>query len=300
MRILLFGKDGQIGSRLQHSLAPIGNILALGRKELDLANLEGLQRRLNAACPDIIVNAAAFTDVERAEIEPARARAINCDAVEVMAQYAVQNGASLVHYSTDYVFNGKKESPYTENDVTAPLNVYGVTKCDGEMVVRSTQCRHLILRTSWIYSSSGTNFARTILRLAHERDTVQVVDDQIGSPTSARLIADITADILKRIAHREWPMNFDGTFHVTASGYTSWYGFARFLIEEGHRAGMKLKCWPEGIRAVKSSEYETAAERPMNSRLSTEKMLRVFGVQLPPWTEDASRLVSELTESTIQ
>ena len=299
MKILLLGKDGQVGSWLRHSLAPIGNILAFGRNELDLENLVGLQRRLTAACPDIIVNAAAYTDVERAEIEPARARAINCDAVAVMAQYAVQNGAGLVHYSTDYVFDGKKDTPYLEQDVPAPLNVYGATKRDGEIAIRSAQCHHLILRTSWIYSSNGTNFARTILRLAHERETLQVIDDQIGAPTTARLVADVTTDILMRLSHRDWPMDLDGTFHVTASGATSWYGFARLLIEEGHRVGMKLRCWPEGITAVKTGEYKTAAERPLNSRLSTEKMFRVFGVRLPLWTEDVCRTLSKLAEGTI-
>ncbi len=300
MKILLLGKDGQIGSRLRDSLASIGNILAFGRNELDLENPSGLQRELEAARPDIIVNAAAYTDVERAEMEPGRARAVNCDAVALMANYAAQNGAGLVHYSTDYVFDGKKDTPYVEQDIAAPLNVYGATKRDGETAVRSARCRHLILRTSWIYSSGGRNFARTILRLAHEHDTMQVIDDQIGSPTTARLVADVTTDILKRLPYRDWPMDLDGTFHVTASGDTSWYGFARLLVEEGHRTGMKLRCWPEGITAVKSREYKTAAARPLNSRLSTERILRVFGVQLPLWTDDVCWTLSELAEGTTE
>jgi dTDP-4-dehydrorhamnose reductase len=300
MKILLLGKDGQIGSRLQHSLASIGDILAFGRKQLDLENLSSLQRELEATHPNIIVNAAAYTDVERAEVEPARARAVNCDSVALMANYAAQYGAGLVHYSTDYVFDGKKDTPYVEQDTMAPLNVYGATKRDGETAIRSAQCRHLILRTSWIYSSSGTNFARTILRLAHERDTLEVVDDQIGAPTTARLVAEVTTDILKRLPHHEWPMDSGGTFHLAAAGATSWHGFARLLVEEGHRIGMKLRCRPEGITAAKSREHKTAAERPLNSRLSTEKLLRVFGERLPLWTEGVCRTLSELTGGAIK
>jgi dTDP-4-dehydrorhamnose reductase len=299
VKILLIGKDGQIGSRLRHSLAPIGNVLAFGRNDLDLTDLTVLQERLDAARPDIIVNAAAYTDVDRAELEPAFARAINCDAVALMATYAARKGAGLVHYSTDYVFDGKKDAPYVEQDSTAPLNVYGATKRDGEIAVRSANCRHLILRTSWIYSSVGSNFARTILRLARERDTLQVVDDQIGSPTSARLVAGITTDILMRLTHHGWPKDIDGTFHVTASGATSWYGFAQLLVEEGHRMGMKLRCLPEGITAVKSARYKTAAERPLNSRLSTEKILGVVGGQFPMWAEDARMTLSELARGAI-
>lgn len=295
MRVLLLGKDGQIGSRLQHSLAPIGKIFALGRDNLDLENFENLQSTLEIYQPDVIVNAAAYTNVENAEVESTRAHNINCRAVAIMARYGRENEILLVHYSTDYVFDGRKAAPYVEEDATAPLNTYGLTKRDGELAIRAEQCRHLIFRTSWVYSSVGSNFARAILNLARERDTLQVVADQVGSPTSARLIAHSTANILKRLKRSDWPADAEGTFHLTASGATSWWGFARLLVQEGHRQGIKLQCSPERVMALKSLEYDTAVERPANSCLSTQKILGMFGLSLPLWSDEICRTVSDIS-----
>jgi dTDP-4-dehydrorhamnose reductase len=292
----LLGKNGQIGSRLQRSLAMIGEIVALGRSQLDLKNFGVLQSTFESYRPDVIVNAAAYTNVEHAEAESARAHRINSGAVAVMARYAARNDILLVHYSTDYVFDGKKQGPYVEQDATAPLNVYGMTKRDGEEAIRAGQCRHLILRTSWVYSSVRANFARAILNLARERDVLHVVADQVGSPTSARLVADSTAEILARLKRAGWPANAEGTYHLTASGTTSWHGFAGLLVHEAHCCGMKLRCSPERVMAIKSAEYQTAVERPANSHLSTQKVRGIFGLSLPNWSDEARAMVSEFSE----
>jgi dTDP-4-dehydrorhamnose reductase len=296
VRILLFGKNGQIGSRLQGPLSTIAEVVAVGRSQLDLENFANLQSILESHQPDVIVNAAAYTNVERAEVDSTRAHNINCGAVKVMARYAAREGIVLVHYSSDYVFDGKKQEPYSEQDATSPLNVYGATKRDGEDAIRSEQCRHLILRTSWVYSSRGANFANAILDLARERDVLHVVADQIGSPTSARLVAQSTADILTHLRRSSWPKDADGTYHLAASGATSWYGFARLLVREAHRLGVKLRCSPERVIAINSTEYATRVKRPANSRLSTEKVLKAFGLSLPNWSNEVPPMVSDFAK----
>ncbi|MDD5299540.1 MAG: dTDP-4-dehydrorhamnose reductase [Gallionella sp.] len=298
MKILLFGKNGQVGWELQRSLAPLGELVALerGSRELcgDLTDLDGLARTIRAVSPDVIVNAAAHTAVDKAESEAELARAINALAPGVLAREAKRSNAWLIHYSTDYVFDGSGDQPWRETDATAPLNVYGSTKLEGEQLIRQAGCRHLIFRTSWVYGTRGGNFAKTMLRLVQERDSLSVVDDQIGAPTGADLLADVTAHAI-RAARPE----LSGLYHLAAAGETSWHGYASFVIDFARRTSMPLKVAPDAIQPVPTSAFPTVAKRPLNSRLDTAKLQSTFGLTLPVWQNGVTRMLSEILDKQL-
>jgi len=289
--ILLTGSQGQLGFELRRSLAPLGRVSAVDRARCDLADAAQVRALMQTVRPDIVVNAAAYTAVDRAETEAELAFAVNAEAPGVLAEEAARSGALLVHYSTDYVFDGRKDSPYCENDATAPLSVYGRSKLAGEQAVLERATAALVLRTSWVAGAHGTNFARTILTLARQRDTLRVVADQTGAPTTAALIADVTAQILGRHwldADRErFPA---GLYHLAAAGETSWHGYATTVLRHAAAAGIALTVSPERIEPIPASAYATAAARPANSRLDTTKLRQAFGIHLPDW-EDSVRLL---------
>jgi dTDP-4-dehydrorhamnose reductase len=299
MKILLLGKNGQVGWELQRSLAPLGELIALdsSSRELcgDLTDLEGIARTVRAIAPDVIVNAAAHTAVDKAESETGRARTINALAPGVLAQEAQRANAWLVHYSTDYVFDGNGEKPWLESDATAPLNVYGATKLEGEQLIARSGCRHLIFRTSWVYGARGGNFAKTMLRLACERDSLSVIDDQVGAPTGADLLADITAHAIRTAQLRP---EVSGLYHLVAGGETSWHGYAGFVIDFARRAGIPLKVAQDVIKAVPTSAFPTPAKRPHNSRMDTTKLQRTFDLHLPQWQAGVERMLSEVLEKS--
>lgn len=282
--ILVTGRDGQIGWELQRSLLPLGRIVAPARADFDLADPAQMRGAVREIRPDIIINAAAHTAVDQAESEPGAAFALNAVAPGVLAEEAARCGALLVHYSTDYVFDGAKATPYDEDDAPAPLNVYGRSKLEGERAVRAAGGDHLILRTSWVYAARGRNFLRTVLRLAGEREELKVVADQIGAPTWARLIAEATAAILGCArGERQRGQFVGGVFHLTAAGETSWYGFAAALtdaLRAGSAAGdLRLR----RLAPVTTAEYPLPAPRPLNSRLCTDRVRQRFGLTLPDW-----------------
>lgn len=295
MKILLFGKNGQVGWELQRSLAPLGELVAPGHadKELcgDLANPAGIAQTVRAVAPDVIVNAAAYTAVDKAESEPELARTINALTPGVLAEEARKGNAWLIHYSTDYVFDGSGDQPWREDDAPAPLNVYGATKLEGEQLIRQSGCRHLIFRTSWVYGARGVNFAKTMLRLAQERDALKVIDDQIGAPTGAELLADVTSHAVRTALQRP---EVSGLYHVVAGGEVSWHGYARFVLDFARQAGVTLKVPPEAIEAVPTTAFPTPARRPRNSRMNTASFRKAFGLNLPPWQTGVTRMLSEL------
>lgn len=298
MKILLLGKNGQLGWELQRALAPLGEVIALDRQGSeglvgDLANLQGLANTIRKLEPDFIVNAAAYTAVDKAESEPELARTINALAPGVLAQEAQRCGAWLIHYSTDYVFDGSGNNPWVETDVTAPLSVYGATKLAGEQAIQSSGCRHLIFRTSWVYGARGGNFAKTMLRLAQERESLSVIDDQIGAPTGAELLADVTAHAVCTVNSQP---ELAGLYHLAASGETSWHGYASFVIDFARRAGLELKIAPNGIAPVPTTAYPLPARRPLNSRLDTRKLCDSFGLNLPHWQAGVERMLNEILE----
>ncbi len=294
MKILLFGSQGQVGFELQRSLAGLGQVIACDRTMVDLEDLTTLEAFIRSNKPTVIINAAAYTQVDKAEQETALAEKINATAPGVMAKIAKELNSLLIHYSTDYIFNGNQTDPYNETDPIDPVNIYGKTKAQGEALIRAAGCRHLILRTSWVYAAHGYNFARTILNLAKQRGSLNIVADQIGVPTSAELIADITAFMLYRIQWDPAFSDFQGdTFNLTAQGSTSWYGFASYLIAHAHHVGMNLKVTPDKITAISTTQYPTPAKRPANSLLSTKKISTQFGLQLPPWQWHADRFLSQ-------
>ena len=297
MKILLFGKNGQVGWELQRSLAPLGELVAVdsSSKELcgDFTDPEGVARTVLAVAPDVIVNAAAHTAVDKAESEPELARTINALAPGVLAREAKKTNAWLVHYSTDYVFDGGGEKPWLESDATAPLNVYGTTKLEGERLILQSGCRHLIFRTSWVYGARGGNFAKTMLRLASERDSLSVINDQVGAPTGADLLADVTAHALRTAQLRP---DVSGLYHLVAGGETTWHGYAGFVIDFARRAGIPLKVAQDAIKAVPTSAFPTPAKRPHNSRMDTTKLKRTFDLYLPQWQTGVERMLSEVLE----
>ncbi|MCY1342237.1 dTDP-4-dehydrorhamnose reductase [compost metagenome] len=296
-RILLLGANGQVGWELRRSLAPLGELIACDRQRCDLSDLQQLAERVRTEKPDIIVNAAAHTAVDKAESDAANARRVNAEAVAVLAAAAHDLDALLVHYSTDYVFDGSGSAPFEEESATGPLNVYGQTKLEGEQAIRNSRCRHLIFRTGWVYAARGSNFARTMLRLAKEREELKVVADQIGAPTSAELIADVTALILHRLQHdADLAAHAQGTYHLVASGETSWHGYAQFIVREAIRLGIALRTRPEHILPIGTAEYPLPARRPANSRLCNRKLQRTFGLTLPHWEYHVLRMLEELAE----
>lgn len=294
-RILLLGKNGQVGWELQRALAPLGDVIALDRHGQsglsgDMADVDGLRRTVCELKPDVIVNAAAYTAVDRAEEEHELATLINAEAPAVLAKEAKELGALLVHYSTDYVFDGSVDVPWQETDAPGPVNQYGASKLAGERHIQSSGCRHLIFRTSWVYAARGNSFLSTMARLMRERDALQVIDDQLGAPTGAELIADVTAHAIRQTRHDE-PL--EGLYHLVASGETSWHGFATFIAECLQRQGIKIQATPERITPIPTSEWPTPAARPLNSRLATTKLERAFGLTLPPWQNGVERAVAE-------
>ncbi|EKT4523089.1 dTDP-4-dehydrorhamnose reductase [Pseudomonas putida] len=295
MKILLLGKDGQVGWELQRSLAPLGEVLALNSRSEsycgDLADLPGLARTVQDWAPDVIVNAAAYTAVDKAESEREQAFRVNAEAVGVLAQAAAASGALLVHYSTDYVFPGQGVTPWQETDEVGPLNVYGESKLAGEQAIQASGCKHLIFRTCWVYAARGNNFARTMLRLATERDTLGVIDDQFGAPTGAELIADVTAHAIVAARH---DVALSGLYHLAAAGETTWCGYARFVLEHAAAAGVVLKVSAEAVNALTTDAYPTPAKRPANSRLDTHKLEKAFGLRLPEWQQGVARMLTEI------
>lgn len=290
MKILLFGKNGQVGWELQRSLAPLGTLVALDRHDAggDLSQPQAVAERIMQERPQVIVNAAAYTAVDKAENDTALCRTINTTAVQAMAQAAASVGALLVHYSTDYVFNGAGQKPWLETDPTGPLNVYGQTKLDGEQAIAASGCQHLTLRTSWVYGSRGGNFAKTMLRLAQEREQLQVINDQHGAPTGADLIADVSAHAIR--ATLADPA-LAGLYHLVAAGETTWHAYASYCIQQAREAGVAIKVPADQVRAVPTSAFPTPAQRPHNSRLSTTKLQQQFGLQLPHWQQGVQRLL---------
>ncbi len=296
MKILLLGKNGQVGWELQRSLAPLGELVALdfdspGSLSADFSKPESLAATVRAVAPDVIVNAAAHTAVDKAESEPELARAINATAPGILAREAAASGAWLVHYSTDYVFDGSGNTPRDEEAPTGPLNVYGQTKLEGEQAIRASGCRHLLLRTSWVYGARGGNFARTMLKLAQEREALKVIDDQIGAPTGADLLADLTAHMLRAARSDD---SLAGTYHAVAGGETSWHGYASHVIAFARAAGVTLKVGEGAIEAVPTAAFPTPATRPLNSRLSTHKLRERFGFVLPDWRSGVDRMLTEV------
>ncbi|MDR1368216.1 MAG: dTDP-4-dehydrorhamnose reductase [Candidatus Accumulibacter sp.] len=297
MKILLFGKNGQLGWELQRSLAPLGDLVALDRNGSgslrgDLTDRFGLINTIHQLKPDVIVNAAAYTDVDKAESERDLAGKINVEAPRVMATTAERIGAWLVHYSTDYVFDGSGQMPWKETDTPRPLSVYGATKLEGERMVVSRCTRHLVFRTSWVYSTRGKNFVKTMLNLARQRDTLRVISDQIGAPTGAELIADVTAHALKAAcSHPEAA----GLYHLAASGETSWHACAIFAIECARALGKSFSIKPGAIQEILTSEYSSSpARRPANSRLDTRRIKETFNLKLPDWRVGVERMILEI------
>jgi len=293
MKILLLGAAGQVGWQLRRSLGVLGEVVALDRRSAplcgDLAQPEALAATVREVRPDAIVNAAAYTAVDRAETETDAAFAINAHACGVLAEEAARCGAWLIHYSTDYVFNGGGEAPWRESDATDPVNAYGRSKLAGEQAITAACERHVILRTSWVFDTWGQNFLKTILRAATQRESLQVVNDQWGAPTRAALIADVTAHVLRGVQPAQ-----AGIYHLAAGGFTNWHAYASFAVQEALRAGAALKVTPDRIAAVDSSQFKTAAARPANSRMDTSKLRSTFGLALPHWEDTVFAVVREL------
>lgn len=292
MSICLFGKNGQVGTELQRTLLPHGPLQATGREAVDLAQPGAVTECLATVRPKVIVNAAAYTAVDQAESNQARAQAINAAAVREMAEYAARNRALLIHYSTDYVFNGDKDGPYLPSDQPNPQSVYGQSKLAGEESIRDSGCDHLIFRTSWVYSVTGHNFIKTMLRLAAERDELKVVADQIGAPTSAELIADVTS--LALAGYRQGHLAV-GTYHLTANGATSWHGLASRAIDRAIANGWELKLRGQDIQAIPTTAFPTPAQRPANSRLNTTSLEKALSLKFPDWTIHVDRMIDSLT-----
>ena len=294
MRILLTGKDGQVGFELQRSLAPLGDVVAVDLADCDLSDAKAVRDLVARVRPDVIVNPAAYTAVDRAESDQERAVAVNAVAPGILGEEAAKLGALVVHYSTDYVFEGAKEGPYCEADPTNPQSVYGRTKRDGELALANANPRHLILRTSWVVGAHGGNFAKTMLKLAAERESLSVVADQWGAPTSAALLADIAAQLIRQW-QRGGEANFPyGTYHCVASGEANWCDYARFVIGEAIKAAKPIRIQPEAIMAITTADYPTPARRPSNSRLDTSKFRQTFGLELPRWQAGLDHIIRQI------
>lgn len=294
MNVLLTGKNGQIGFELQRALAPLGTVHAVGSAECDLSDATALRAVIRSVRPQLIVNPAAYTAVDRAESEPDKARAVNAVAPGIIGEEARRLGAAVIHFSTDYVFDGSKSEPYAESDATGPQSVYGQTKLDGERALSHATPHHVVLRTSWVVGAHGRNFAKTMLRLAAERDELKVVADQCGAPTSAALLADVTAHLVRQIlreGHEAFPF---GLYHLSAAGETSWHEYARFVIAEAIKAGKAMKATPERVLPIPTSAYPTPAKRPQNSRLDTSRIQSAFDLHLPHWQHGVGHILQQI------
>ena len=299
MKLMLLGRNGQVGWELQRSLAPLGELIALDRQGDaggqglcgDLSRPDELAQTVRALRPDVIVNAAAHTAVDKAESEPDQARLLNALAPQVLAREAAQTGALLVHYSTDYVFDGSGSAARTETEATAPLSVYGSSKLEGEQLIQASGCRHLIFRTSWVYAARGGNFAKTMLRLAQEREALSVIDDQWGAPTGADLIADVTAHAIRQLQHQPGDQ---GLYHLVAGGETTWHAYASHVIAKARELAPDRPWKVQRMAAVPTSAFPTPAQRPHNSRLNTERLQQTFGLRLPHWQAGVDRMLQEI------
>jgi len=297
MKILLFGRNGQVGWELQRSLAPLGEVVALdsGSGEFcgNFSNLEGIAQTVRRVAPTIIVNAAAYTAVDKAENDIELARTVNALAPALLAQEAKQCGAWLIHYSTDYVFDGSGTDSWQETDATGPLSVYGKTKLEGDVAIIESGCKYLIFRTSWVYAARGGNFAKTMLRLAQERDQLNVINDQFGAPTGAELLADVTAHCIQQALRQP---EVCGLYHAAADGVTSWYDYAAFVIEFARQTGIDIKVGQGALKPIPASAYPLPAPRPGNSRLDTHKLQTTFNLTLPKWQSGVLRMLTEIIE----
>ena len=294
MKILLLGKNGQVGWELQRSLAPLGELISLDRHVVDglcgdLSDLDALRSTIRQVKPDVIVNAAAYTAVDKAESETELADRVNGQASQVMAEEAKALGAWLIHYSTDYVFSGQGSAPWQEPDTVDPVNHYGASKLAGERAIAASGCKHLIFRTSWVYGARGKNFAKTMLSLAKDRETLSVIADQIGAPTGADLIADVTALAIPQILQRP---ELSGLYHLAASGEVSWHGYASHVIGFAKANGKELAI--TAIHPINTVDYPTPARRPLNSRLNTQKLRDNFSLHLPDWQSGVTRMLREV------
>jgi len=288
-KILVTGKNGQVGWELQRTLAPLGQVIALDVEDMDLSDPDSIRNKVREIAPDIIVNPAAHTAVDKAESEPDLAMAINGTAPGIMAEEAKKLDALLIHYSTDYVFDGNKTSPYVETDTPDPQSVYGKTKLAGEQAIQAVGGKHVILRTSWVYGVHGGNFVKTILRLAKERSELRIVADQYGAPTWARLLAESTAQVITHYTEDR-----SGVYHLTSSGRTNWHQFAEEIVRLARQYDDALKDKPLTIHPIATHEYPVPAKRPVNSSLSTEKIRKTFGLNLPQWDEDLAKCIRQL------
>ena len=298
MKILLLGKNGQVGWELQRSLAPLGEVLALDRNSTshcgDLSNLEGLADTVRVFRPDVVVNAAAYTAVDKAESDQSTANLINALAPEVLARACAAIGAYLVHFSTDYVFDGTGQKPWLESDATGPLNVYGHSKLAGEKGIAKQGAKHVIFRTSWVYGTEGGNFAKTMLRLAQEREKMAVINDQFGAPTGAALLADITALCLQRVQPEQHEPYLSGIYHLAAAGETTWHAYAKYVLQQAQSLNPSLKYTVKEVAAVATTEFPTPAARPLNSRLNCSQLENALQLKLPAWQTGVDAMLSKI------
>ena len=298
MKILLLGKNGQVGWELQRSLAPLGEVLALDRNSTshcgDLSNLEGLADTVRVFRPDVVVNAAAYTAVDKAESDQSTANLINALAPEVLARACAAIGAYMVHFSTDYVFDGAGQKPWLESDATGPLNVYGHSKLAGEKGIAKQGAKHVIFRTSWVYGTEGGNFAKTMLRLAQEREKMAVINDQFGAPTGAALLADITALCLQRVQPEQHEPYLSGIYHLAAAGETTWHAYAKYVLQQAQSLKPSLKYTVKEVAAVATTEFPTPAARPLNSRLNCSQLENALQLKLPAWQSGVDAMLAKI------
>lgn len=298
MKILLLGKNGQVGWELQRSLAPLGEVLALDRNSTshcgDLSNLEGLADTVRVFRPDVVVNAAAYTAVDKAESDQSTANLINALAPEVLARACAAIGAYLVHFSTDYVFDGAGQKPWLESDATGPLNVYGHSKLAGENGIAKQGAKHVIFRTSWVYGTEGGNFAKTMLRFAQEREKMAVINDQFGAPTGAALLADITALCLQRVQPEQHEPYLSGIYHLAAAGETTWHAYAKYVLQQAQSLKPSLKYSVKEVAAVATTEFPTPAARPLNSRLNCSQLENALQLKLPAWQTGVDAMLAKI------
>jgi dTDP-4-dehydrorhamnose reductase len=295
MKILLFGKNGQLGQELHRAIAPLGDMVALSRQEADFKDEKNLRKIIAEHKPSVIINAVAYTSVDKAEQEPEEVFAINANALKIIAEEAKKIDAWLVHYSTDYVFDGTKKEPYVETDTPKPLCTYGKSKLAAEEFIQASGVNYLIFRTSWLHTAHGRNFATTMLERAKTSDELKIVADQHGAPTCAAMVANTTAKVLSQVLENPAKAEFyKGIYHLTASGDTTWYDYACYIFEQAQKKGVEFKVQPDKICPVSTEEYAVAAKRPKNSCLNTDKIKTVFGVTLPEWKSDVQKLVEEV------